>query len=116
MTAPRNDPYLQPLQYAIAGPTSIPCTKWSRRVEIMEDGAAGNGQGIVVTYPNGTVAVFAPQQQPVILADLAAQGSGGGRFLGRPPQTDGAPLYDGDIYVVVDTAGTATVVNVWEYD
>jgi hypothetical protein len=116
MTAPRNDPYLQPLQYAIpaAAQTAIPCTKWARRVEIWEDESGPPG-GLTVTYPNGTVATYSPAQQPIILTDKAASGAGSGRFVGRPPQTDGAPLYNGDVYVTLEGVA-ATVVNVAEYD
>lgn len=116
MTLPRNDPYLQPLQYAVAGATSIPCTKWARRVEIWEDGSETAFVGLSVLYPNGTRVDYTPSQQPIVLGDRVAAGSGSGRFVGRPPQTDGAPLYAGDIYVVVSPLSGTAVVNVAEYD
>lgn len=115
MTAPRNDPYLQPLQYAVAGATTIPCTKWARRVEIWEDGSEAAFVGLSVLYPNGVRVDYTPDQQPIVLTDKAAAGAGGGRFVGRPPNT-GFPPYAGDTYLVVSPLSGSAVVNVAEYD
>jgi hypothetical protein len=109
------DVYLQPTQYAIAGATAIPCTKWSRRVEIAEDGAVVAFSGLSVLFPNGVRVGYSPEQQPVVLTDKAASSAGQGRIVARPANT-GYPPNAADVYCVISPLGAATVINVWEYD
>jgi hypothetical protein len=112
---PTEDVYLQPTQYAIAGATAIPCTKWARRVVIAEDGAVAAPSGLSVLYPNGVVVGYSPAQEPVVITDQAAAGAGQGRIVARPANT-GYPPHAADVYCVITPLAGATVVNVWEYD
>lgn len=109
------DVYLQPTQYAIAGATSIPCTKWARRVEIAEDGAVAAYSGLSVLYPSGVRVGYAPEQQPIVITDKAGEGAGQGRIVARPANT-GYPPHTADVYCVISPLTGATVINVWEYD
>lgn len=107
--------YLQPKQYAIAGPTSIPCTKFARRVEIAEDGAVAAFSGLSVLYPSGVVVGYSPDQQPIVITDKGAANAGQGRIEARPANP-GYPPNAADVYCVISPLAGATVINVWEYD
>jgi hypothetical protein len=107
--------YLQPKQYAIAGATAIPCTKFARRVEIAEDGAVVAFSGLSVLYPSGVTVGYSPEQQPIVIADKVAAAAGQGRIEARPANP-GYPVNAADVWCVVSPLGAATVINVWEYD
>ena len=103
-----------------AGPdVSIPCTKWPRRMEIVED-ASGVAQGLIARFvdDNYTQAYqYGSGDQPIVIGDPVPQGNAKGRIIGGPANNSGGGSRPADVPVKLRSAtANATKVRVVEYD
>lgn len=86
---------------------AIPAQTFARSVEIDED-ASGSGSGLIVQWPDGTVANYAPAQLPIHLGN---PGGGAGAAVARPAYTTGVTAQN---YCMVKSLGTTTIVRLTE--
>jgi hypothetical protein len=97
--------------------TPIPALRFSRRVELAEDGS-GNDVGLALKFPEDSftaIREYPPAQQPVVLGNATAQGGGHGPILGWPTQT-GLNARAADNYVLASCMTGTTVLRVTEID
>lgn len=97
--------------------TSISATRFSRRVELQEDGSVAS-VGLSVKFPeDGYTQAYGYLQaeQPVVLGNKIAHGLGQGYILGWPTQT-GLNARTADVYCKVSCLTGTTKLIVTEYD
>lgn len=98
--------------------TSIPALRFSRRVEIEEDANGGTQSGLLVKFPDDNftnVIGYSPDQQPVILGSVPAEGKGAGPLIGIPAQS-GYPAKSANVYCMIQALTGDTVIHVTEWD
>jgi len=100
-----------------ASPASVPITAhtFARKASIVEDGS-GSAAGLVVTWPNGTVAKYAAG---IVIVLGENPGGGAGGLVGIPagavqPAAGYLGASAGTQYCTVQSAGAATVVRLTE--
>lgn len=97
--------------------TPVPATRFSRRVEIAEDGSA-TAVGIALKFPEDNFTQqydYPVGQQPVVLGNAIAQGRGVGPILGWPAQS-GANARAADNYCLASAMSATTKIRVTEID
>jgi hypothetical protein len=97
--------------------TAIPALRFSRKVELEEDGT-GTGAGLAIKFPEDNytaVMTYTPDQQPVVLGDEVGFGNAKGKMVGWPVQT-GLNARPADIYAMVTCLTGTTVLRVTEED
>jgi hypothetical protein len=97
--------------------TAIPALRFSRRVEIQEDGTS-TGNGIAAKLPDDNftaVMSYPPAQQPLILGNPTATGHGQGPLIGIPVQT-GLNAKAASTYALVSAMSGTIIIRVTEFD
>lgn len=97
--------------------TAIPALRFSRRVELEEDGT-GLGVGLSLKFPEDNFTLirsYPPEQQPVLLGNSVASGGGQGPIMGWPVQT-GLNARAADNYVMASCMTGTTIMRVTEID
>lgn len=97
--------------------TSVYATKWSRRVEIEEDGSVTK-TGLLIKLPDDNftnVYTYPADEQPIVLGNTIAHGNGDGSTVGRPAQTGNPPVAATELCRIA-SVGAATVIRVNEID
>lgn len=92
---------------------AITAHSFTRRAKIYEDGS-GAAAGLVVQFPDGTVAEYPPSQQPILFDN---PGGGAGAFVGVPAQASNYPGGTGPAatqYCQVKSMGANTAVRLEE--
>ena len=80
-------------------------------VEIEEEGS-GTFQGLQVTWPNGDVATYTPEQQPITIG--SKEHIGRGPFVGVPANYNGGGG-TATLYCQVESMGASTAVRISEW-
>lgn len=97
--------------------TAIPATRFSRLVELIEDGT-GSLAGLALKFPEDSftaIRTYPPDQQPVILGDEVGIANAKGKIIGWPTQT-GLNARPADNYVLASCLTGTTVLRVTEED
>jgi hypothetical protein len=94
---------------------AILATAYARKVKIQED-QSGPPAGIVLTWPDGSVAAYTVAEQPVILENA---GGGAGPLLGVPASQPAVQSYVGcginaTQYCQAKSVGATSVLQVTE--
>jgi hypothetical protein len=100
--------------------TDIPCTRWCRRMEIIEDDSNAANQGLDAKFSDDNYVQsfrFSFGVQPITVGDPIPQGNAKGHMIGGPANNSGGGSKTADVPVKLRSAtATATVVRVVEYD
>ena len=108
-------PVVQPLVTPVTSSANVALAAkiFASYVEIAEDGS-GAAAGLVVTWPNGSVVIYTPAMQPIVIGDKT--------HIGRGPLVGVPANYSGTInavpatpYCQVKSMGVDTKVRVSEW-
>lgn len=105
-----------------AAQVAITAKAIARGFRIQEDGS-GSAAGLKITWPDGTVAEYAPAQQPIVVGDVLEGGMT--PIIGVPagamnpslpmPGGNTQPASPATQYCTVESMGANTAVQVTEY-